>query len=225
MAWSKSNWGGLLLPALSGVLLGTSYTPFPPWAIFFAFLPLWSVWLKKDLSWKRLFFTGWITQFIFSFIANYWVAYTIHEYGRLPWMVAIVLFLGYCCIGFLFIPVTGLCYFLINRFCQKYKMAFSVPQKVFVLALLAGTLEEFFPCVFPSTFSYALFSSRIPAYHLADIFGFFTLHTLFLLLSALLFLIIVQWRQSQNASNTSDTANASNASNAIQMQQMYPHGA
>ena len=56
MAWSKLNGKGLLLPILSGVLLGTSYTPFPPWALLFAFLPLWSLWLKKDLSWKRLFF-------------------------------------------------------------------------------------------------------------------------------------------------------------------------
>jgi len=29
----------------SGVLLGTSFIPFPPWAVFFCFVPLWRVWL------------------------------------------------------------------------------------------------------------------------------------------------------------------------------------
>ena len=34
------------LAIISGLLIGTSYIPFPPWAIFFCFVPLWIYWLK-----------------------------------------------------------------------------------------------------------------------------------------------------------------------------------
>ncbi|MGE5247985.1 MAG: hypothetical protein ACM3L8_06530 [Verrucomicrobiota bacterium] len=33
------------LPLLSGLLIGTSYIPFPPWALAFCFVPLWRFWL------------------------------------------------------------------------------------------------------------------------------------------------------------------------------------
>jgi len=35
------------LPLLSGLLLGTSYIPFPPWALFLCLVPLWLFWLRE----------------------------------------------------------------------------------------------------------------------------------------------------------------------------------
>src|SRR3954447_12682970 len=60
-----------LLATMSGVLLGTSFIPFPPWAIFFCYVPLWLVWLTGP-SWKRVFWTGWLAQFVGTLIGFNW---------------------------------------------------------------------------------------------------------------------------------------------------------
>jgi apolipoprotein N-acyltransferase len=49
------NW---YLPLLSGIFIGTSYIPFPPWASLFGFVPLWIFWnqqtkLKNALLGRR----------------------------------------------------------------------------------------------------------------------------------------------------------------------------
>ena len=41
----NSQW---LLPVLSGIFIGTSYIPFPPWASLFCFVPLWLFWQQQD---------------------------------------------------------------------------------------------------------------------------------------------------------------------------------
>jgi apolipoprotein N-acyltransferase len=50
---------GYLLPVFSGILAGTSYIPFPPWALFFCFVPLWLFWLRET-SWKKILLGGWL---------------------------------------------------------------------------------------------------------------------------------------------------------------------
>ena len=193
--WKKINPEKYFLPLLSGVFLSVSHPPFPPLTILFAFVPLWYLWLKKDFSFKSFFFTGWITQFVLSFLGTHWVAYTLHEYGQLPWSIAFVFFLIYCCIAWLYIPLVGVGYFFIDQICKKYHCSLSIPQRVFILALLTGILEESLPVVFPLVSSYGLIAYQIPIYQLADIFGFFTLNTFFILLNALLFLIGWQWNR------------------------------
>jgi len=66
------------LALLSGGLLGTSFIPFPPWAIFFCYVPLWLAWLDEP-SWKRILWTGWLAQFVGTLIGFNWVAYTAHS--------------------------------------------------------------------------------------------------------------------------------------------------
>src|SRR6185437_13880186 len=73
---------------LSGILIGTSYIPFPPWAIFFCFVPLWITWFDEK-SWWEIFWTGWATQFVLALIGFNWIAYTVHEFGHLPWLAAL----------------------------------------------------------------------------------------------------------------------------------------
>ena len=37
---------------------------------------------------ERVFWTGWATQFVGTLIGFNWVAYTVHEFGHLPWPLA-----------------------------------------------------------------------------------------------------------------------------------------
>src|SRR5665213_2951249 len=84
-----------LLPILSGFFIGTSYIPLPPWAYLFAFVPLWIFWLKEP-SLIRVFIGGWVTQFVLTLLGFSWVAHTIHEFGHMPWPVAILGLIGFC---------------------------------------------------------------------------------------------------------------------------------
>ena len=68
----------LLGPLLSGVLIGTSYIPFPPWAVFFCYVPLWRFALKQEKL-KPLITGSWICQFVVTLIGFNWVAFALQE--------------------------------------------------------------------------------------------------------------------------------------------------
>ena len=87
-----------LLPVFSGILVGTSYVPFPPWALFFCLVPLWLFWLG-EVSWKRILLGGWVAQFVFTLTGFHWVAHTAREFGHLPWIAAALALLLFCCVG------------------------------------------------------------------------------------------------------------------------------
>ncbi|MEN0059134.1 MAG: apolipoprotein N-acyltransferase, partial [Bdellovibrio sp.] len=48
---------------LSGILVGTSYIPFPPWALLFCYTPVWLYAVSDKRSIRSIFGAGWITQF------------------------------------------------------------------------------------------------------------------------------------------------------------------
>ncbi len=78
-----------LLPILSGILIGTSYIPFPPWASLFCFVPLWLFW-HQQTSLKHVLLGGILTSFIFTLIGFNWVTYLLHEFAHLDWPVAAI---------------------------------------------------------------------------------------------------------------------------------------
>src|SRR5689334_21094570 len=51
------------LPILSGILIGTSYIPFPPSALFFCLCPLFVFWIQQAKNARQAVIGGWITQF------------------------------------------------------------------------------------------------------------------------------------------------------------------
>src|SRR3954471_24806163 len=93
-----------LLAIVAGLLVGTSYIPFPPWAIFFCFIPLWIAWLRAP-TWTQVFWTGWLAQFVLTLLGFNWVSYTVHEFGHLPWVGAIAVLFGFASICTLSIPL------------------------------------------------------------------------------------------------------------------------
>lgn len=156
----------LLLPALSGVLIGTSYTPFPPWASLFCFLPLWlSVW--NESSYKKIFFKGLTTQFILSLIGFHWVTVVATEHGHFPFALSVVVLIIFSLTAMYYFPLSLLIWKWIDN---KYSPNLVV--KTLLIACIFSLLEIFSHTIFPWNFGYSFLSSKWPIYQLSDIIGF-----------------------------------------------------
>jgi len=98
------------LPLLSGVLIGTSYIPFPPWASLFCFVPLWIFW-SRQARLADVLLGGMACAFIFTLIGFNWVTYTLHEFAHLDWWVSVIGMLLFALLAHLFVPVAGAVWF------------------------------------------------------------------------------------------------------------------
>ncbi len=163
---------------LSGCLVGTSYIPFPPWALLFCLTPLWWVWLQTE-SPKRIFLLGWITQFTLNVIGFYWIPGLIVEFGKLPWIVGVLGLLAFASFSAIHIPLAGIVWKWIAK-----KKQLGLGQSLVVLAFLTYLFERTNPQVFPWNFGYVWLWGDIPAYQWADTIGFEGLSFVTFLLNA-----------------------------------------
>ncbi|CAE79175.1 Carbon-nitrogen hydrolase: apolipoprotein N-acyltransferase [Bdellovibrio bacteriovorus HD100] len=164
---------------LSGILVGTSYIPFPPWALIFCYTPLWIYVTEESSSVKKSFWAGWVTQFILTLIGFHWIAYTAHEFGQLPWAVSYLALLLFCAFMHLYIPVA-----VAAGTWLRLRFKLSGGQTLFTIALLHALLERTWPVIFEWHLGYTLIWSKIPMYHLADLVGFHGLSAVVLLFNA-----------------------------------------
>jgi len=164
---------------LSGILVGTSYIPFPPWAVIFCYTPLWLYATEDSKSAKDSFWAGWLTQFVLSLIGFHWIAYTAQEFGQLPWIFSIVALLLFCALMHLYIPVAV----AIGTW-LRLRFSLSAGASLFSIAILHSLLERIWPVIFDWNLGYTLFWAKIPTYHLADIIGFLGLSGILLFFNA-----------------------------------------
>lgn len=170
----------LLLPILSGVLIGTSYTPFPPWASLFCFLPLWvSVW--NESSYKKVFLKGLTTQFVLSIIGFYWVIVVAKEHGHLPFSVSIIVLILFSLTAMYYFPLSLLIWKWIDK-----KFSPGLISKSILIAVIFSLFEVYSHTIFPWNFGYSFLASKWPIYQLADITGFQGLSSIVLILNALM---------------------------------------
>lgn len=157
----------MLLSMLTGLMIGTSYIPFPPWAAFFGMIPLWWCWVKNP-SPRKIFITGWIAQFCLTAIGFHWVAYTAHEFGMLPsWASGIVLVL-FCSIASLHIPASGLLWWVVfSRGSRPQSW-----QSLLGLGVCMGLMETLWPMIFPWNMAYPFLAVGAQFTQYADVFGF-----------------------------------------------------
>lgn len=172
----KRNQGGFW----SGLFVGTSYIPFPPWALLFAYVPLW-VQVLRETSLKRVFFLGWVTQFVLTLIGFHWVAYTALEFGHFPWPVAILTLLAFAALAHLYIPIA-----LVAAMAIKNWTRLSDLPGLLVIALCLILGERLWPSIFPWHLGYTFLWLRLPIYQWADVIGFEGLSSLVLLLNGVL---------------------------------------
>lgn len=163
-------------PLISGLLIGTSYIPFPPWAILFGYLPLWKWLMTEAKNAKEAFIAGWVTQFTLTFIGFHWITYTAKEYGQFPWPLAILTFLAFCALAHLYIPILSWLFF---RYKEKFSP--SLLNNLIFLGLGHSLAEIFWPGIFPWHLGYTFLWAQLPIYQLADVIGFLGLSLLLLI--------------------------------------------
>ena len=166
------------LPILSGFLIGTSYIPFPPWALLFCITPLWLFWWKES-SLKKVFFAGWITQFILNAIGFHWIAHTTMEFGQMPWYAGLAVLLLFCTLAHLYYPVAGLVWKWMTR-----KLNLSPATSFLLLPLVFIFCERIYPFIFYWHFGYPWLWARFPGYQLAEWIGFFGINLITLYINA-----------------------------------------
>lgn len=179
------------LPILSGLLVGTSFPPFPAWASLFCWAPLWIFCLQTH-SWKDTFKAGWITQFLLTLIGFHWVAYTGHAFGGLPWVASIPVLLLFASLVHLHIPLAIV---MGTQLFPAHKMPILV--RLLAIALIQSLIERIWPMIFPWHMGYGWLYSRLEIFQLADLIGFEGLSTLLLIFNALLAWAYLLARQSK----------------------------
>lgn len=151
---------------IAGILIGTSYIPFQPWALFFGLVPLFIFWMNSK-SLFECFVAGWITQFILNLIGFHWIYYLAAEFGHFPGWLAALTLLGFAATAHLYFPLAGLVWFWLNR---KFKIERG-PSLILMFALFA-VLQKYFLVLFPWHFGYEWFYGGLKGFQLADIIGF-----------------------------------------------------
>lgn len=166
------------LPILSGILIGTSYIPFPPWALLFCITPLWLFW-QREKSLKKIFISGWMTQFILNAIGFHWIAHTTVEFGRMPWPAGLAVLLLFCTCAHLYYPIAGVLWkFLINKLKLQPLSALLLLPFVFIFC------ERLYPFIFYWHFGYPWLWASLPGYQVAEWIGFFGINLLTLIINS-----------------------------------------
>lgn len=175
-----------LLPILSGIFIGTSYIPFPPWASLFCFVPLWLFWMRQSNTYA-VFFGGLLTSFVFTLIGFNWVTYLLHEFAHLPWVLAVAGMLLYALIAHLYVPFAGIFWFFLQR-----KKHLNEYESLLLLALITTLCAFYSPTLFDWNFGYSWFGAGLPVYQWAEYIGFSGLGVITLLLNLPLY---IAWRK------------------------------
>lgn len=165
------------LALFSGLLIGTSYIPCPPWALLFCYVPLWLDVSQNSLSLKDILKRGWVTQFVLTLIGFHWIAYTAKEFGFMPWPLAILVLLLFAAGVHLYIPLSLAAVQLLTK---RFRLTRNLGFVLF--ALLLGLSENLWPSLFPWNLGYPWLWIHSPVAQTADIWGFESL-SLFVYLS------------------------------------------
>ncbi len=174
---------------LTGILVGTSYIPFYPWAVYFCWIPIWREWVDNPSA-KKVFWQGWVAQFIFTLIGFHWVSHVASEFGHLPVPVALLVLLAFASFANLQVPLAGLVWSWLQR-----RYLFKREQSFVLLALILIVFEYFFPMIFPWNMGYTWLYAGWPSYNWADVFGFQGLSAITILINLVVALGIECARQ------------------------------
>ena len=164
-----------LLPVLSGIFIGTSYIPFPPWASLFCFVPLWLFWQRQNRL-KPVLMAGFVTSFVFTLIGFNWVTYLLHEFAHLDWPIAVLGMGLFAILAHLFVPFAGLLWFLGQR-----RFHWAPGLSLSLMALITVLCEAYSPTLFDWNFGYSWYGAGVPVFQWAEFIGFSGLSALTLL--------------------------------------------
>lgn len=186
-----------LLSLISGILIGTSYIPYPAWAVAFCYIPLWfSLVLanQNNENYKVQFFIAWTTQFILTLIGFNWIYYTSTEFGHIPSWLSVIVLLLFCSFMHIYIPISAV---LASYLKKKYNLGWN---KYFIIqAILLSLLERFWPSIFEWNLGYTLFWMKWPIFQWADTIGFLGLSSLIFIFQSVLMIIIFNFKKNKES--------------------------
>ena len=180
----------ILLASLSGILTGTSYIPFPAWAVFFCYIPLWWAVLKavkQNKSYKYIFFLGWISQFVLTLIGFNWIYYLSREFGQLPIIVSGLTLLLFATFMHIYIPLS-----LILAVSIQKRFQLTLKKLIFLLALCLIILERYWPSIFEWNLGYTFLWMNWPWAQWADTVGFWGLSSFILMIQACVLYLFIE---------------------------------
>jgi apolipoprotein N-acyltransferase len=213
--WLKggtSQWP--LLPMLSGLLIGTSYIPFQPWALFFCLVPLFIAWARAPSA-RAAFWGGWMAQFTLNLIGFHWVAHTAYEFGHLPRPLALITLILFCATAHLYYPLAGWAAWRLSRLGKREPAAlgrkpsrgagaalapgWSLAARIGLGAALLLFFESILPAIFPWHLGYAWIWAGWPGAQTADVIGFEGLNVVTVAVNACLAWAWLARRQARRA--------------------------
>ena len=180
-----------LAPALSGVLMGISFTPFPVFAMFFALIPLW-LFIYRQKNLKTVLIGSWLCQFITTLIGFNWIIYTAHSFGQMGWPLSFLILMVFCSFANIYIVLAGGLWFLLAK--KIPKKSPPAAYQLLLFPLIFSLLHSLIPALFPWNMGYPWLWGGLPGAQTAELWGFRFLNSLFYIFNLLLLLVYRQWR-------------------------------
>ncbi len=164
--WPK-NKSGIYCGILSGLMIGTSFVPFPPWAVLFCYVPLlyWCFSEKRNL--KEVFVAGFLTQMVLTLIGFHWISHVTHEFGEFSWFLSFLTLLLFALVMHLYIAFALTLTVWISE-----RRSLSIGKSLVLWALIIYLFEVYFPVLFPWHLGYGFLWSKIPIYQTSEWIGF-----------------------------------------------------
>lgn len=132
---------------------------------WFAFVPVLLALAKKEITYRQTFKIGFIISLGITVGGFYWIIYATQQYGGLPWLAAFCLFIVFCLIAQLQVPL-----YLMLR---KRALTHLSPKKwILFSGLMYAGIESFYPKLFLDSAGHA-FADSLYFSQLADIGGVF----------------------------------------------------
>ncbi|MBW1698222.1 MAG: apolipoprotein N-acyltransferase [Deltaproteobacteria bacterium] len=172
------------MPVLSGVLLTAAFPNMGiSWLVWFALVPL--LISISDQSPGKSFRIGFLCGIVHYLSLMYWLAYTMHTYGHLPWFLSIpVLFLLTCYLSL----YTGAFSASVILLCKK-------PTGLFFIIPVLWVFFEYLRTVLLSGLPWELIGYSqhkiLPIIQISDLFGVYGVSFLIALSNATLFLVFL----------------------------------
>ncbi len=95
----RPGWAPHGLTLVSAALLVASFPPWDLWPLIWIGLIPWFYVLKRTRTFKEALLQGlWLNYFL-TLGGFYWIAYSIQEFGNLPWSLSVLGLLVFCLIG------------------------------------------------------------------------------------------------------------------------------
>jgi len=178
----------LTLSMLSGILIGTSTIPLPPWALFFCLSPLMWIWLNEKPI-KVFFYTS-LTFFIASLIGFFWISSLLQKFAKLPFVISILALLLFCFLCHITLAVAGYTYakWIRNR----------TKQPILALCALISFVWLISPMLFPWDLSINWIYGGLKGFEFMDLIGSKGIHSITVFLNGAFLFSFLNWKKDKS---------------------------